>query len=63
MEEELRFKCPDCKGEARTWAGEDVPECCGKPMEQLPLEKCTSTDTAEHARTGDEDEPCDDNRG
>ncbi|MDY6950528.1 MAG: hypothetical protein SWE60_03380 [Thermodesulfobacteriota bacterium] len=34
-----------------------------KKKAEEPLEFCTTAPSAEHARGGDEDEPCDDSRG
>lgn len=62
MAEELYYKCPECEKEVKITKGGEIPECCGKPMGQIPLEQCTLTETAEHARTRADDEPCDDGR-
>jgi len=34
-----------------------------KKKAEVPLEFCTTSPSAEHARGGNEDEPCDDSRG
>jgi hypothetical protein len=39
-----------------------TPMCCGKPMNQLPLNICLQPNDAEHARPMEIQEPCDDGR-
>ena len=56
-----KYKCKEC-GKTTEISGEDVPECCGEPMEQLPLDVCTQPAHPEHARPMRIDEPCDDGR-
>jgi hypothetical protein len=55
------YRCGKC-GKTVTVSNGSVPKCCGKPMEQLPLDVCTQPAHAEHARPMEHDEPCDDGR-
>ncbi|HUT00566.1 MAG TPA: hypothetical protein VMY59_09640 [Candidatus Thermoplasmatota archaeon] len=57
---EKTYKCEECGKTIKTL--EKTPECCGKPMIQLPLEFCTQPAHAEHARPMQNEEPCDDGR-
>lgn len=62
---EEAYYCYGCKRNIPTteMAQKEVPECCGKPMEKLPLNECQKPPaSAEHARFDDEDTPCDDGR-
>jgi hypothetical protein len=59
--EERKYSCKECGSIATTTDG-SIPECCGKPMEQIPMNACTSAFSAEIARPFNEDEPCDDAR-
>jgi hypothetical protein len=60
MNDKSTYTCKECGKTLDLNAKEDIPECCGIPMEKLPY--CRSTDTAEQARAGDKGEPCDDGR-
>ena len=61
MEEEYAFHCRECGGYAAATSGGGVPECCGQPMERLPVTECLKDPAfAEHARMNDDDAPCDD---
>ena len=60
MEGRITYECKKCNAILSKEDDGKAPECCGMPMEKLP--KCTTTDTAEHARANDEGEPCDDSR-
>ncbi|HOO71459.1 MAG TPA: hypothetical protein PK926_06830 [Spirochaetota bacterium] len=53
----------ECKKELTLFAGHAIPHCHGKPVEEPPLDYCTSAAHPEMARNSDEDAPCDDNRG
>jgi hypothetical protein len=56
-----KYKCEIC-GKIISISDKMVPKCCGKTMKQLPLDICIQPSNAEHARTFDKDEPCDDGR-
>jgi hypothetical protein len=62
MRREKAYKCEICEGQVVTPADGPVPECCGQAMRNIPLNQCTLTNTAEHARFDQDDEPCDDGR-
>jgi desulfoferrodoxin-like iron-binding protein len=49
-------KTIDVRGKTRT-----PPVCCNEPMEE-DFSVCLTSDTAEHSRLSDMDEPCDDGR-
>ncbi len=59
-----KYECPKCNQIKQTDGSKDsAPECCGTPMalvKELPV--CQSTATAEHARSDEMMEPCDDGR-
>lgn len=56
------YECQEC-GRTEIVTDGSVPECCGQPMEQLPLDVCMKPPAdAESARTMDDDEACDDSR-
>jgi hypothetical protein len=55
------YKCEIC-GKTVTVSDGSIPNCCGKPTKQLPLDVCTQPAHAEHARPMRHDEPCDDGR-
>ena len=57
---EKKFECIDCGKQVKS--SENNPECCGKPMKQLPLDVCVQPTDTEHARVMEDDEPCDDGR-
>lgn len=65
MEDKLVYQCEKC-GKAVVTSGGDAPtisECCEAPVKsakELPF--CTTAPSAEHARGGADDEPCDDGR-
>ncbi len=58
---EKTYECKECGKIVKKLDGQ-VPECCGKPMKQLPLDVCLQPAHAEHARPMENDEPCDDGR-
>ena len=58
---EIKYECKDCGKQVKS-SDEKNPECCGKPMKQLPLDICIQPADAEHARPMEKDEPCDDGR-
>jgi hypothetical protein len=64
MSEKKQFKCDQCNRQTEIQAGEQVPDCCGKPMTEIaePIDQCTVTSTAEHSRFDDMGDPCDDGR-
>ena len=57
---EKKFECIECGKQKKS--SENNPECCGKPMKQLPLDICINPTDAEQARVMEDDEPCDDGR-
>jgi hypothetical protein len=61
MEKEVTYECENCK-KTRTTADKTVPECCGKPMKKLPLDPCIQPAHAEHARSMQDEDACDDFR-
>ena len=63
MTEKKGYECEIC-GHKEIVTGNDVPECCGTRMKQVPLDVCMKPPAdAESARTMDDDEACDDFRG
>ena len=58
--EEKTYECEECRKTLKT--SQETPECCGKSMKQLPLDSCIQPAHAEHARSMDTEEPCDDGR-
>lgn len=62
MSEDQAYECEICKGQLMARTGASTPQCCGRAMKNIPLEQCTLSATAEHARLDDDDEPCDDGR-
>ena len=63
MTEKKGYECEIC-GHKEIVTGNNVPECCGTPMKQVPLDVCMKPPAdAESARTMDDDEACDDFRG
>ena len=57
------YQCKKCKKKTIIKDEDEKPSCCGKTMKKIPVDICLQPDQAEHARTGAEDEPCDDFRG
>jgi len=55
------YECEEC-GKKIKVEDEEKPDCCGKPMKKISLDVCTQPAHAEHTRTIDSDEPCDDGR-
>ena len=55
------YKCLKC-GKTIECSDENLPECCGQIMEQMPLDNCTQPHSAEYSGPFEEDEPCDDGR-
>ena len=55
------YKCENC-GKKIITKDKKVPKCCGKPMKQKPLDVCIQPSHAEHARTMENEEPCNDGR-
>jgi hypothetical protein len=63
MSEKKGYKCEDC-GRTEIVSDGIVPQCCGKSMQEVPLDVCTKPPAdAENARFTDDDEACDDSRG
>jgi hypothetical protein len=62
MSRDKAYRCEICKGEALAPTDGPAPECCGKKMQNIPLDQCTLSTTAEHARFDQDDGPCDDGR-
>jgi len=62
MPKDQAYECQNCKGQVMAEAGSPVPECCGRAMQNIPLDRCTLATTAEHSRFDKDDEPCDDGR-
>ena len=56
-----KYKCEIC-GKTKIISDKKIPNCCGKPMKQLPLDICIQPSHAEHARSLENEEPCDDGR-
>jgi hypothetical protein len=56
-----KYKCEKCEKTVERKEG-SIPECCGKPMKQLPLDFCMQPAHPEHARPMDNEEPCDEGR-
>lgn len=61
MVEEKTYKCEVCK-KTQIVTGILIPVCCGKPMKQMPLEPCMQPAHAEHARSMESEDACDDFR-
>ena len=55
------YECEECGKKVKVEDGE-TPDCCGKTMKKVTLDACTQPAHAEHARTMDSDEPCNDGR-
>ena len=60
MERE-KYECKNCGKIVRVKDGV-IPSCCDKPMEKLPLDICTQPAHAEHARSMEDEDACDDGR-
>ena len=58
---EETYKCQNCGKEIKS-SDEQIPKCCGKPMEKLPLDICTQPAHPEHARPMEDEDACDDFR-
>jgi len=57
----VAYRCKRCGNEIIITDG-TIPECCGKPMKEIPLDVCIQPAHAEHARPMDREEPCNDGR-
>ncbi len=55
---DIQYVCSVCGKKTTAKKGEDVPACCGQPMEPLPF--CTVPPNPEMVRNYDSGEPCDD---
>ena len=60
MAEKKTYKCVECGTTYDVIKGEEIPQCCGKPVVELDV--CQASETAEHSRMADDNEPCDDGR-
>jgi hypothetical protein len=58
---EETFICENC-GKTLKMADGKTPECCSKKMKKISLDICTQPAHAEHARTMEEEDACDDGR-
>lgn len=58
---EKKYECIDCKKIKKTTDNE-TPNCCGKPMRQLPLDVCTQPAHAEHSRPMEHEDSCNEGR-
>jgi len=65
MKDTFLYYCETCdKRHKLTNPTEAIPICHNEPMKPFhPLPECETTMTAEHARSSNFGEPCDDNRG
>jgi hypothetical protein len=59
--EKKTYECENC-GKRVKKSNKQEPECCGKPMKQLPLDVCLHASGAEDSRPMENEEPCDDGR-
>lgn len=57
----VAYRCENC-GKEVIMTDDSIPECCGEPMGEIPLDICTQPAHAEHARPMEDEEPCDDGR-
>jgi hypothetical protein len=55
------YKCEYCGKEVKI-EDDKNPTCCGKPMKKQQTDVCLQPAHAEHARSMESDEPCDDGR-
>ncbi len=55
------YQCAACK-KTMVVRDDSVPNCCGLPMRQIPLDICIQPSHAEHARPMDDEDACDDFR-
>ena len=56
------YHCDDCGHEVILEEGKPVPDCCGEPMKEIPLEACREAGP-EASRPGTAEEPCEDFTG
>ena len=57
-----KYQCQTCQRTATIEEGENIPNCCGKPMEKQTREICLQPAHSEHARPMEDEEPCNDFR-
>ncbi len=57
----ITYKCSTCSKTVEA-TDKNIPKCCGKPMEKLPLDVCIQPAHAEHSRPMDSEDACDDGR-
>jgi hypothetical protein len=58
---EETYKCEECGKIVKVTDG-SIPDCHGKPMSKLPLDKCIEPASAEFSRPMDSEDACDDGR-
>jgi hypothetical protein len=56
------YRCQSCKRTATVEENDEVPNCCGKPMQKVSREICLQPDHAEHARPMEDEDACNDFR-
>ena len=56
-------KTYECKKCGKREDAPNAPDCCGRKMALVPLDACTTAFSAEHSRSTQDEEPCDDSRG
>lgn len=54
------YRCSHCDDEQVINAEHSAPECCGKTMNQIPLDNCSKPHNPESARLYESDDACDD---
>ena len=57
----VAYRCEGCGKELIITDG-TIPNCCDRPMKEIPLDLCTQPAHAEHARPMDSENACDDGR-
>ena len=65
MGDKTLYECDSCGGRREVKAeAAGAPDCCGQPMQKMAdPDFCQTSNTAEHARADQIEEPCDDGRG
>jgi len=62
MSEEKGYKCEICN-KTIIVVNDEIPQCCGTQMKQVPLDICTKPFDSEHARPMNDEDACNDFRG
>jgi len=57
------YECQSCKRTVSINDDKTAPDCCGRPMRQLPKDICLQPGNPESQRPMEDEEPCDDFRG